>query len=290
MGNNIGNRLKQFRKQRGLTQKELAKDICTQAMISNFESGDSSPSSLVLFQLANRLQIDINAFFTNDLVIKENTSILNIKKIITKLVSQHEYQSVDYIVQNELAKQEDLSPEDKQFLYWHQGICSWQLQKDSQQALSLLKQALEYSNINPQIISIHNSMAIIYFEQELYDEALSEYEVCLLLIKELATPDIQLINKIYFGISRVYTYQEQYKEALLYCDYAIRNAIESESLYLLGELLFHKGRTYLQMNDQFNSNQAFSQAKVIFELTGKLEYLNIIKRIEYERLASIDPA
>lgn len=288
MGNDIGNRLKQFRKQRGLTQKELAKGICTQAMISNFESGDSSPSSLVLFQLANRLQVDINAFFSNDLIIKENTSILNIKKVITKLVSQHEYQSVEYIVQTELAKRDDITPEDKQFLYWNQGICIWHLRKDSQQALSLLKEALEIiddSSLTEQVISIHNSMAIIFFEQELYDEALYEYETCLLLIKELAIPEIHLINKIYFGISRVYTYKEQYKEALLYCEYAIRNAIEGDSLYLLGELLFHKGHTYLQMNDKFNSNQAFTQAKVIFELTGKLEYLNIIKRIESEQFA-----
>lgn len=63
MKNDIGNRLKQLRKQQGFTQQELAKGICTQAMISNFESGESSPSSTVLFQLAERLQVDINAFF-----------------------------------------------------------------------------------------------------------------------------------------------------------------------------------------------------------------------------------
>ena len=88
MGNAIGNKLKQLRKQRGFTQKELANGICTQAMISNFEKGDSSPSSLVLFQLAERLQVDINDFFANNSIKEENnTSTLNIKKLITLLYS-----------------------------------------------------------------------------------------------------------------------------------------------------------------------------------------------------------
>lgn len=288
MENDIGNRLKQLRKHQGLTQRELAKDICTQAMISNFENGDSSPSSLLLFQLAERLQVDINAFFSNEKEKIVSSANSNIKELILELVSKQEYQSVQYLVQNELAKVNTLSPSDKQFFYWHQGICIWYLQKDSQKALSLLREALQIldSTNNVLNISIHNSIAIIYFEQKLYEDALSEYEECLFLIKELVIQDVKLINKVYFGISRVYTYKELYKEALLYCDYAIRNAIENDSLYLLGELLFHKGRTYLKMNDQFNSNESFAQAKVIFELTGKLEYLNIIKRIETEQIAS----
>ena len=61
----IGQRLKELRIKRGLTQKELAGDKITRNMLSLVESGNASPSVSTLFYLAERLGVPAGYFFTD---------------------------------------------------------------------------------------------------------------------------------------------------------------------------------------------------------------------------------
>lgn len=282
MKNAIGNTLKSLRKQQGLTQQQLAEGICTQAMVSLFEKGESIPSSIVLYELATRLSMDINHFFKE---LKPSTKLLNnqnpIHQLIRKLVAQHDYSSVKILVEAELEKKSNLCSEELAFLYWHQGICEWELTKDAFSALNIFEKALDIplNSTSTLPISIRNSRAIIHFNQNNYALALEEYEHCLELIKQTQDVNTNIIKKVYFGLSRVYLYNGQYEEALLYCKSAIQMAIQQESLYLLGELLFQKGRIYIKTNDWYHGKTALNQAKVIFELEGKVENIKIINNL-----------
>lgn len=53
----------EVRKKAGLSQGELAQDICTQATLSRFERGGKIPSVKILTQLCNRLGISIDELF-----------------------------------------------------------------------------------------------------------------------------------------------------------------------------------------------------------------------------------
>lgn len=286
MKSEIGTKLKIIRKQKGLTQQQLAEGICTQAMISHFEKGESIPSSLVLYELAERLSIDINEFFNN---LKPSTKMLDnqnhIHQLIRKLVAQHDYPSVKILVDAELEKKSSLNPEELAFLYWHQGICDWEITNDALRALALFEKALKVpldaQNTLP--ISIRNSCAIIHFKQKNYTLALEEYEKCLEYIKQIKDVDTNIIKKVYFGLSRVHLYNEQYEIALLYCESAIQMSIQQESLYLLGELLFQKGRIYLKTNDWYHGKFALNQAKTIFEIEGKIENIKVINSLLYKQ-------
>ncbi|AWE09143.1 hypothetical protein DCE79_18165 [Lysinibacillus sp. 2017] len=282
MKNGIGSTLKNSRKQRGLTQQQLAEGICTQAMISHFEKGESVPSSIVLYELATRLSIDINDFFKD---LKPSTKLLDnqnhMHQLIRKLVAQYDYSSVKILVEAELEKKSNLSSEELVFLYWHQGIYEWELTKDAFYALKIFEKALSIPlNSNSTLpISIRNSRAIIHFNQNNYALALEEYEDCLELIKQMKEIDTNIIKKVYFGLSRVHLYDEKYEEALLYCESAIQMAIQQESLYLLGELLFQKGRIYIKANDWYQGSIALNQAKTLFELEGKIENIKVINKL-----------
>jgi transcriptional regulator with XRE-family HTH domain len=54
--------IKTLRRERHMNQMELAKGICSQAFISKVESGYKIPSTIILIQLADRLDVDINIF------------------------------------------------------------------------------------------------------------------------------------------------------------------------------------------------------------------------------------
>lgn len=62
--NYIGNRIKQFRNERGLTTAQLAERLnTTRATITRYENGDRKANQDVLFELANIFGISVDDFF-----------------------------------------------------------------------------------------------------------------------------------------------------------------------------------------------------------------------------------
>ena len=57
---NISNLIKTYRKKKGITQSELARGICTQAIISKIENSETTPSMEIFFLLCERLEIPTN--------------------------------------------------------------------------------------------------------------------------------------------------------------------------------------------------------------------------------------
>ncbi|WP_054691085.1 helix-turn-helix domain-containing protein [Fructilactobacillus florum] len=69
----LGNNIMIERKNRGLSQYELADGICSQSMISSIEKGHYVPNSILLAQLCNKLGISIhNAMLNNFFEIGES--------------------------------------------------------------------------------------------------------------------------------------------------------------------------------------------------------------------------
>lgn len=60
----LGEKIRTLRKQRGITQKDLAGDKITRNMLSLIESGNASPSVSTLLYIAERLETPAGYFFT----------------------------------------------------------------------------------------------------------------------------------------------------------------------------------------------------------------------------------
>ncbi|WP_051393821.1 helix-turn-helix domain-containing protein [Fructilactobacillus florum] len=88
----LGNNIMIERKNRGLSQYELADGICSQSMISSIEKGHYVPNSILLAQLCNKLGISIhNAMLNNFFEIGESRE--NTKKI-ENLCNNHRYEEL----------------------------------------------------------------------------------------------------------------------------------------------------------------------------------------------------
>ena len=291
MTQNIAKKLKEIRVKRGYTQAQLAKDICTQAMISNFEKGESVPSSIVLFQLAEKLNLDINYFFYGELEQSKNTKYINnnnseTKELIRTLVRKKDYESINYIIKNERDRNNFSSFEDEQFLLWHEAISEYYLFNTGNKAIQKLESIVEDTQ-NKEIhtiqeISIMNSIAIMYFEIKEYDLSLKKYEECIFAYEKLNNQDAILEIRILYGFSRTLSALEKIEEAILNCKKAIRLCVNEESLYLLGELYFQLGRNSSILKKLDESKEFFNKAEVIFEIQGKDEFLDIIRLLKRE--------
>ena len=88
----LGQRIRDLRIQRGMTQKQLAQDTFTRNMISLIESGSASPSMETLTVIAQRLDVPVGYFFAaSKEEIHQFTKMSLIKKI-RQLYARGDYQ------------------------------------------------------------------------------------------------------------------------------------------------------------------------------------------------------
>nr|DAN68965.1 MAG TPA: Repressor protein CI [Caudoviricetes sp.] len=81
----IGLKIKEFRDQRGLTQKELADLIeMGNTTIANYEKGFRTPKKNTLFKIANALNVTIDDLFPN-LKQSDNSIIESVEEILSQL-------------------------------------------------------------------------------------------------------------------------------------------------------------------------------------------------------------
>jgi transcriptional regulator with XRE-family HTH domain len=166
----IGTNIKELSKSLGISQKELADGICTQAQISKIENGSIYPLSTTLYLIARRLGVDVNYFF--DICETPRMDYVNeVMELIRQYIRKREYEKVYTIVKTEKKTHCFLPCET---LTWHEGICVYYLHKKVEEALSLLNQALSLTlsvGYSLREIEILNSIGIIYCEEGKYEQA-----------------------------------------------------------------------------------------------------------------------
>ncbi|TFJ75456.1 helix-turn-helix domain-containing protein [Carnobacterium maltaromaticum] len=84
---NLGDFIKTTRIKNGLTQHQLAKNICTQSTISNIENGITMPNFITLELLAERLKIRLDEFYITDEAAITNELFIEVNRLIE--LNQH---------------------------------------------------------------------------------------------------------------------------------------------------------------------------------------------------------
>ncbi|WP_105210080.1 helix-turn-helix domain-containing protein [Streptococcus suis] len=140
MNNILGERLKILRKQKNLSQKELAEGICEPSQLSKFERGLVNPSSKLLNQLAKRLEISMDYFFDEDIVIHSNLE--SFKSIATKLLEDRDYKELEYLTILERNNNSVLSNDDNCYLEWIDAILLFYNYHQKEEAISQLETLL----------------------------------------------------------------------------------------------------------------------------------------------------
>lgn len=280
----VGKRIKELRKQIGLSQGELAKGICTQAQISKIENGDVYPYASTLYLISERLGVDVNYFFDIGLTPRLDYVQEVCKQLrITRRTMNYEEmkQIVEMEQKNPLFSQ---NRRNYQVLLWHKGIYEHAMNKDLGKAIQTLQEAISLTQTTEKIYSereleIMLTIGVIYFEENDLDSALKVYKTAFHAIKQLPyLNDISIQTRLYYNIGRVLTRQEKYNESIQYCQEGIDWCIKRESLYLLGELHYHTGYNYELQNNQAKAIQLMEKARLIFELQHDNRFLTFITK------------
>ncbi|MEH7281883.1 helix-turn-helix domain-containing protein, partial [Bacillus toyonensis] len=280
----LGITIKEIRIKKNISQSELCHGICSQSQISKIEKGMIYPSSILLYQLSERLGIDPNNIFalTQN---KKLKYVKNVKYVMRDCAKQKQYKELYEIVKQEKKQNNFQSKEDKQFLIWHEAIAIFEVNRSTKTALTLLNHALKLTLTNSDFLSereidIMQTMAIFYAEHKEYEKSINILRRCLTNFNKLDFPrDKEIKLKIILNLAKFLDLTYQHEEAIKYLDKGIKLAINLNTLYLLGELFYLKGQYLLKIkqHDEEDVVNNMKKALFIFELTEKEHYIQMIK-------------
>lgn len=286
----LGITIKELRMKKNISQSELCHGICSQSQISKIEKGMIYPSSILLYQLSERLGIDPNNIFalTQN---KKLKYVENVKYVMRDCTKQKQYNELYEIVKQEKNENNFQLKEDKQFLIWHEAIAIFHVNKSIKTALNLLNSALKLTVTNVDFLSereidIMQSRAIFHWANKEYEKSITILRRCLANFNKLDFPrDKEIKLKIIFNLAKILGLANQHEEAIKYNDMGIKLAINLNTLYLLGELYYGKAWNLLKL-EQYNEEDVadnMKKALFIFELTEKENLIKMVKEKYFEK-------
>ncbi|EKS8367170.1 MULTISPECIES: helix-turn-helix domain-containing protein [Bacillus] len=281
--NDLGITIKELRIKKNISQSDLCHGICSQSQISKIEKGMIYPSSILLYQLSERLGIDPNNIFalTQN---KRLKYVENVKYVIKDCLKQKQYKELYEIVKKEKNLNNFQTKEEKQFLIWHEAIAIFMVDKSLKTALDFLNNALKLTLTNSDFLSereidIMQTMAIFYAENKEYEKSINILKRCLSNFNKLDFPrDKEIKLKIMLNLAKSLDFTYQHEEAIKYIDKGIKLAINLNTLYLLGELFYLKGQLLLKIKQHNVEDVIYNWKKAlfIFELTEKEYYTKML--------------
>lgn len=149
----LGEKIRHYRKLRGISQSELADGICTQATVSLIEKKDKIPSMETLVRICERLGITMNLVIVND-----DSQIYSIISEIKKLFYQDDY---DGIVAK-LDKLKDININNKQeikLIHFFSGLVEYEVEKNYDKAIFDFNRAM---NVNIVSVDMYDILINIY--------------------------------------------------------------------------------------------------------------------------------
>ncbi|MGG4167080.1 helix-turn-helix domain-containing protein [Rossellomorea vietnamensis] len=280
----VGQKIKELRKNIGLSQEELAEGICTQAQISKIEKGDVFPYASTLFLISRKLGVDVNYFFDIGMTPRLDY-VLEVGRQL-----QIARRNMDYTEMREVVTAEEENPlffnnnRNLQLLKWHKGIYQFELDKDLEKAEKTLRKSIALTHTTDKIwtereIEILLTIGVMYFEEGIFEKALEVYqEVKAHIVALPHLTDYTIKTRLYYNIARVLTRLEAIDQSTKYCKDAIDWCILKDNMYLLGELHYHIGYNYELQGKLEEAQKYMQKALIVFELQGDDKFIQYIRR------------
>lgn len=280
----IGKKIKELRVLMGLSQKELAEDICTQAQISKIEQGIVYPYATTLYLISQRLGVDVNYFFD----IGTTPRLDYVQEVARQLKLAR--RNINYTEMLEIVQAEEKNPLftnnrlNLQLLLWHKGICAYHIKKDMIRAFQILDEAISLTSVGGKItaereIEITLSKGVIYFEEDQLEKAGKIYKFAKQSLRQLPhIQDVTIKSRLYYNAARTLTREQNYEQSIVYCKEAIDWCIKQDNQYLFGELHYQIGYNYELQKENHLAREYMEKALIIFQLQKDDKYTTFIQK------------
>ncbi|UTR04587.1 helix-turn-helix domain-containing protein [Alkalihalobacillus sp. LMS6] len=266
MKGEIARKVQFLRKRESLTQAELSKGICTQAQISNIEKGVLNPSSLTLFHIAQRLKVDMNYFFYQQLDYPTHSQV--IQNNLRLLALKEDFQAIRDQLNTLHETNED------PFALWHEALCLYYLDGSYEKAIEQLSKAYENSTMAKRYqLNMLSDLGFMYVQLNIFEEAFFCFDT---LSQELNKQDgnvecKRLLICANLGKAYVLFSTHQYGEAEECCLVGEGLCIDYKILAGLSELFDLHGKSLLKRGEYTKAYAYISKARNVYAIENKQE-------------------
>lgn len=274
----IATLIKTKRKEKGLTQKELAEGICAQAVISKIEKNETTPSVDLFFKLVKRLDIDMSVVSE----IFELTNAIHHNRVYSDKVKQllymRDYENLVYV----LKALDNTSMTTEELLYydWLLAITDYMTKQ-----VNLPETIQKLEKLLPQVknhyfqlyLKVVSAIASIYSENHEDELALQYFES--IIDDYQVSDDFRDRVTFLYSISRAYFVKGDMTNSLTYISRAIDEILEKKSIYLLGDSLLMKAYVLDETKLYEEAKKYCRNAITIFELGNKELLKNMAQKL-----------
>lgn len=287
----LGIEISKMRAELGISQKELAKDICTQSTISPIEAGEVYPAIDTLLKIALKLQVPVEYFI--EMLFHKN--VLESEKLIKDIdfhLKEHNYKKVISIINSNKLDEDNVWL--NLYLEYILLTSNYSLKQiGPDECIVNLKRILNFSNQTTiqfrfLHIKINNSIANVYGDMGESYKCLYHYNK---ILKEHIHKNYH-DNKIYetlitvlFNKCKILYDIQDYDAALESANLGIQKAKESSFFFLAGQFLYYKGQCLEKKGAPVSEiREVYRQALFIFEFQELPFYIQAIKQNKQQYL------
>lgn len=223
----LSQNIKKFREMNNLSQRELAKGICSQAQISNMENCIDVPNSFILYKICSRLGISLEVLIEKSFS-KHYLDIQEISDNIENLIEQKNWIEIDRFVEfkrNILLN----GTNDDNVLYYFGKIVSLSLKfmlnvgtrSDYEQAYKYFTTVKNKLNNCSNVLKLRLYVAMIFIEVSgnNLEHAIKFVNICNEFVGYInEKTSYKHIITFYCNVARIYSYKNDFDSANIYCD------------------------------------------------------------------------
>jgi tetratricopeptide (TPR) repeat protein len=268
----LGQRIRLARKEKSMTQHDLANGIVTSSMICQIENGKAFPSYQVLSALAERLEKPIEYFVSDTDATKRQRSTYTLAKA---LMAAGSYEKA-YALLKSLQDATLSEPED--FWLTFSECCQF-LGKYEEASLpldNLLSVAMSQQNYK-QMFELLKRLGDIAAASGQYQLALYHWQKAYDLL-EKTTVEGALKSKLLLSMGVTYYKMEMVEEALSLLQRAYNEREAFASLEELGRMYLALALSYREKNDFQKATYFSEQAHTLFKSVANLQMTIDVKR------------
>ncbi|PGT97816.1 hypothetical protein COD21_31865 [Bacillus cereus] len=277
----LGNRLKQFRLYKRMSQKELSRDVCSQAFLSKIENNLELPNAQILYYLCKKMDVMIEDLFAEQIDI--NQQKIFFRKHIEDLIRSRKYKEAEKELKSDFSNYSYSNDYDFKFYHYYIGICSYHLNKCIMEAEKNFDLAYKQTGptshlkITPLNLLITNALATMKIHRNKIKDGVYLLEKCYSQISYMPIHNhSDLFSKIFYNLSKCYCLEKKYDLAIKIANEGIDWTKRFSSTYYLSELFYQKGVAYIGLNQKNNAKETFTLALSISKAHANKAYSKII--------------
>lgn len=234
----LGEKIRQIRKQKHMSQIELSKGICTQATISLIEKKNQVPSTSILLSICERLNVDIQ-----DIIVSESAAVHDQLQVVEELILNDDLKQAENALKAIDSKSLQTNHDfERYYLAW--GHLKLILNESPEDALyyynKSYKQYIDDENSTYALACVLG-MGVAYLKKGDLNQAklyADKGRNILIEVPNILKNKVKLHLTAYYALAIIMKETHQKTKAIAYAKKAIDLAIKQQNMFLLDNFYY----------------------------------------------------